>query len=158
MQPDIPAAEARRIIEVRGAQRYVVPGLIDLHTHVAYGATTLGVGMECCGPDVVGVHAGVTTVLDCGSVGVANIGVFPVHILPRAKTRVIPFVNVGSYAHTMPGVADVARMEQVDAHAIAACMQANPGLSRRVTLRLLAPVASEPRYLRVRGCQSPAVE
>ena len=114
MQPDIPAAEARRIIEVRGSQRYVVPGLIDLHTHVAYGATTLGVGMECCDPDIVGVHAGVTTVLDCGSVGVANIGVFPVHILPRAKTRVIPFVNVGSYAHTMPGIADVAKIEDVD--------------------------------------------
>ena len=56
-----PAAEARRIIEVRGSQRYIVPGLIDLHAHVAYGATTLGVGMECCDPDIAGVHAGVTT-------------------------------------------------------------------------------------------------
>lgn len=158
MQPDIPATEARRIIEVRGSQRYVVPGLIDLHTHVAYGATTLGVGMECCDPDIVGVHAGVTTVLDCGSVGVANIGVFPVHILPHARTRVIPFVNVGCYAHTMPGVADVAKMEDVDPQAIAACIEANPGLIRGFKLRLVGPVAQEQGEELVRRCKAIARE
>src|SRR5215510_64553 len=154
MQPDIPAAEARRILEVRGSQRYVVPGLIDLHTHVAYGATTLGVGMECCDLDVVGVHAGVTTVLDCRSGGVANIGVFPVHILPRAKTRVIPFVNVGSYAHTMRGMADVARPEDVDPQAIAAGIEANPGLIRGFKLRIVGPVAQEQGEELVRRCKA----
>ena len=83
--PDLPASEAKRVIEVRGQNRYVVPGLIDLHTHVAYGGTTLGVGMQCCDPDQIGVRAGVTTVVDCGSVGVANLGVFPVHILPAGQ-------------------------------------------------------------------------
>lgn len=143
IQPDIPASEAARVIEVRGDNRYVVPGLIDLHTHVAYGATTPGVGMQCCEPDQIGVHAGVTTVADGGSVGVANIGVFPFHIVPKAKTRILPFVNVGSYAHTMPGWADVARMEDVDAKAIAACIEANPGLIKGFKLRLVGPVAQE---------------
>jgi dihydroorotase len=115
--------------------------LIDLHTHVAYGATTPGVGMQCCDPDQIGVHAGVTTVVDGGSVGVANIGVFPFHILPKAKTRVIPFLNVGSYAHTMPGLADVESLAEVDAKAIAACVEANPGLVRGLKLRLVGPVA-----------------
>lgn len=32
VQPDIPAALARRIVDVSGF--YVVPGLVDLHTHV----------------------------------------------------------------------------------------------------------------------------
>jgi dihydroorotase len=143
IQPDIPPGEAKRTIEVRGQNRYVVPGLIDLHTHVAYGATTLGVGMQCCDPDQIGVRAGVTTVADGGSVGVANIGVFPFHIIPKAKTRILPFVNVGSYAHTMPGWADVARMEDVDQKAIAACIEANPGLIRGLKLRLVGPVAQE---------------
>jgi len=143
LQPEIPPAEARRTIEVRGANRYVVPGLIDLHAHVAYGATTLGVGMQACDPDTIGVHAGVTTVVDGGSVGVANIGVFSAYILPQAKTRVLPFVNVGSYAHTMPGLADVTRMEDVDPKAIAGCIEANPGLVRGLKLRLVGPVAQE---------------
>ncbi len=141
IRPNIDPSEARRVVEVRGDNRLVTPGLIDLHTHVAYGATTAGVGMQCCDPDQVGVRAGVTTVLDCGSVGVANIGAFPAHILPRAKTRVIPFLNVGSYAHTMPGLADVERLEDVDRKAIAACIEANPGLVRGFKLRLVGPVA-----------------
>ena len=41
-----------------------------------------GVGMGMCDPDDIGVRSGVTTVADCGSVGVANLGVFPAHILP----------------------------------------------------------------------------
>src|SRR5688572_29059611 len=85
LQPEIPSSEAKKTIEVRGANRYVVPGLIDPHLHVGWGATTLGVGMECVDPDLGGVRAGVTTVADAGSVGVANVGVFPTHLLPRAK-------------------------------------------------------------------------
>src|SRR5579884_2285296 len=87
IQPSIPANEARRVVQVQGNNRYVVPGLIDLHTHVAHGATTAGVGMLCVDPDVGGVGSGVTTVVDAGSVGIANVGVFGTHILPRTKTR-----------------------------------------------------------------------
>ena len=36
IQPDIAASEAARVVEVRGSNRYVTPGLIDIHTHVAY--------------------------------------------------------------------------------------------------------------------------
>ena len=120
IQPNIDPSEASRVVEIKGDNRYVTPGLIDIHTHVAYGATTPGVGMGCCDPDQVGVRAGTTTVLDCGSVGVANIGVVQAHVVPNAKTRVIPFVNAGSYAHTMPGFADVNRIEDVDPAAISA--------------------------------------
>jgi dihydroorotase len=141
IQADIPATEAKRVIEVKGQNRIVTPGLIDIHTHVAYGATTHGVGMGCCDPDQVGVHAGVTTVLDCGSVGVANIGVLQTHVMPRAKTRIIPFVNVGSYAHTMPGLADVETLGEVDRKAIAACIENNPGFIRGFKLRMVGPVA-----------------
>jgi dihydroorotase len=141
--PHIPDSEAARIVEVRGSNRYVLPGLIDLHTHVAYGATTPGVGMGCVDPDVGGVGSGVTTLLDGGSVGIANVGVFSAHILPKAKTRVICYVNVGTFAHTTPAAADVSRMEDVDRKAIASCVQANPGLISGFKLRLVGPVVQE---------------
>jgi dihydroorotase len=143
IQPDIPASEAARVVEVRGSNRYVVPGLIDIHTHVAYGATTPGVGMGCVDPDVGGVGSGVTTLLDGGSVGIANVGVFGAHILPKAKTRVICFVNVGTFAHTTPAPADFTRMEDIDRKAIASCVQANPGLISGFKLRLVGPVVQE---------------
>jgi dihydroorotase len=140
---DIPAEDAARVIEVRGAGRHVVPGLIDIHTHVAYGAVTEGVGMGSCDPDAIGVHSGVTTLSDCGSVGVANLGVFPAYILPRAKTRVITFVNVGSYAHTMPGPADVNSLEDINRDALQKCAEHNPGLIAGVKLRIVGPVFAE---------------
>ena len=140
IEADIPATEATRVIQVKGDNRYVTPGLIDIHTHVAYGATTPGVGMGCCDPDQVGVRAGVTTVLDCGSVGVANIGVLQAHVMPNAKTRVLPFLNVGSFAHTMPGLADVNAIEEIDAKAIAACIETSPGFIKGFKLRMVGSV------------------
>jgi dihydroorotase len=142
-QVDIPANEAARVVQVKGQARYVLPGLLDIHTHVAYGGTTNGVGMGCVDPNVGGVGSGVTTVLDAGSVGIANVGVFGAHLLPHAKTRVLVFVNLGTYAHTTPAAADVTRMEDIDRKAIASCVQANPGLISGFKLRMVGPVVQE---------------
>ncbi len=139
----LPAEDAGRVIDATGPGRHVVPGLIDMHAHVAAGATTLGVGMGCCDPDAIGVHSGVTTVLDAGSVGVANLGVFPAHILPAARTRVIAYVNAGSFAHSMPGPADVNRIEDVDRASLEKCAEHNPGLISGVKLRLVGPIMAE---------------
>ena len=87
IQPDIPTTGATRVVDVRGASRYVLPGLLDIHTHVAHGATTAGVGMGCVDPDVGGVGSGATTLLDAGSVGIANIGVFGTHLLPTRQNK-----------------------------------------------------------------------
>ncbi|MFG1972724.1 amidohydrolase family protein [Nonomuraea fuscirosea] len=141
--PDLPVSEARRVIDASGPGRYVVPGLIDLHTHVAHGAITPGVGMEGCDPDVIGVGSGVTTLVDAGSVGVANIGVFSAYIQPNARTRVIPFLNIGSFAHTMPTMVDVGSMDEIDPVAIARCVAANPGLVQGIKLRLVGPLIAD---------------
>src|SRR5229473_2170922 len=143
IQPQIPTSEAARTVTLRGSKRYVVPGLIDIHTHVAYGATTPGVGMGCVDPDVGGVGSGVTTLLDGGSVGIANVGVFSAYVLPKARTRVLCFVNVGTFAHTTPAAADINRVEDIDRKAIASCVQANPGLISGFKLRLVGPVVHE---------------
>jgi dihydroorotase len=56
---------------------------------------------------------------------------------------VICFVNVGTYAHTTPSMADVNRMEEIDRKAIASCIQANPGMISGFKLRLVGPVVQE---------------
>jgi dihydroorotase len=136
---DIEPDDAARVIEMRGPGRHVVPGLIDVHTHVAVGAVTNGVGMGSCDPDDIGVRSGVTTVADCGSVGVANLGVFPAHILPKAKTRIITLVNAGSHAHTMPGPADVNALDDINRDALGKAAEYNPGLIAGVKLRIVGP-------------------
>jgi dihydroorotase len=85
--PDIASAEATRTIEVAG--RIVTAGLIDLHAHVFDGFTRTGVH-----PDLGGVHAGVTTIVDAGSAGAATFVGFPRHIIPRCHTEIIPFLHI----------------------------------------------------------------
>src|SRR4029450_9878331 len=83
---DIPAGEAARVIEVGG--KLVTPGLIDLHAHVFEDINRTGVN-----PDLGGVHAGVTTIVDAGSAGAATYGGWR-HILPNCATEVIPFLHI----------------------------------------------------------------
>ena len=85
--PGIAPAEGVRVIDVSG--RIVTPGLIDCHAHVFEGVNRMGVN-----PDLGGVHAGVTTIVDAGSAGAATFGAFPTHILPRCHTEIIPFLHI----------------------------------------------------------------
>ena len=84
---DIPSTEATRVIEAAG--KIVTPGLIDLHAHVFEGFNRTGVH-----PDLGGVHAGVTTIVDAGSSGSATFTGFPRHIIPRCHTEIIPFLHI----------------------------------------------------------------
>ncbi len=85
--PRLPTEWARRTIDVAG--RIVVPGLIDMHTHVFAGLNHFFID-----PDLVGVYAGVTTLVDAGSCGSSMFAAYPNHVIPSAKTEVIPFLNV----------------------------------------------------------------
>jgi len=85
--PTIPRAEASRVLEVAG--KLVTPGLIDLHAHVFEGFNSTGVH-----PDLGGVYAGVTTIVDAGSSGCATFAGFPRHIIPQCKTEIIPFLHI----------------------------------------------------------------
>ena len=69
--------------------RIVTPGLIDLHTHVYWGGTSLGVD-----PDSYAKFSGCTTLIDAGSAGPGNIHGFRKHVIEAADVRILPFLNV----------------------------------------------------------------
>jgi dihydroorotase len=143
IEDSIPEAHAKTVLDASGDGRYVLPGLIDLHAHVAHGGTTPGVGMGCCEADEIGIRSGVTTVLDAGSVGIANAGVFPAYILPQAKTKVLFYLNVGTFAHSTRNPADVGSLDDIDAEGIASCVENNPGLVSGMKLRLVGPFVAK---------------
>jgi dihydroorotase len=87
LAPTIPTEEATQVVDVAG--HLVTPGLIDLHAHVFGGF--IGNGVH---PDVGGVHAGVTTIVDAGSAGCATFGGFPNHVIPKCHTEIIPFLHI----------------------------------------------------------------
>ncbi len=74
----------------------VAPGLIDLHTHVYWGGTSLGIDAEeFCR------HSGVTTAIDTGSAGPGNFLGFRRHVIERSAVRILAYLHVsfaGIYA------------------------------------------------------------
>ena len=83
--------------EVRDVAGYiVVPGLIDLHTHVYWGGTSLGIDAE-----QYGRSSGVTTCIDTGSAGPGNFAGFRKHVIESSAVRILAFLHVsfaGIYA------------------------------------------------------------
>jgi len=87
VEASLPATAARRTLNVRN--RLVIPGMIDTHAHV-YEHVTGSFGLN---PDLVGVRAGVTTVVDQGGAGPLTLLGFRKFIVEPAKTRVLAFVS-----------------------------------------------------------------
>jgi dihydroorotase len=87
LEPTIDAAETREVIAADG--RLVVPGLIDLHTHVWWGGTSLSVR-----PEPVARRSGATTLVDAGSAGPGNFHGFRAHVIERCAVRILPYLNI----------------------------------------------------------------
>ncbi|MBM3958344.1 MAG: amidohydrolase family protein [SAR202 cluster bacterium] len=127
--------KAARVVEAGG--RLVVPGLIDLHTHVA-GSLRKAVGEDAfVEPDVAGVHGGVTTVVDAGSVGAYTFGGFSRFVIPNARTRIISFLNAGAVGiFQAPEIRDRASM---DVESTVATIKAHPQVVKGVKFRMVSP-------------------
>ena len=78
---------AKETIDVRG--KLVLPGLIDTHAHV-YRYVSGRFGLDA---DTVGVHSGVTTVVDQGGPSVLTFPGFREYIAKPASTRVLAFIS-----------------------------------------------------------------
>src|SRR5271155_478896 len=82
------------IRELAGA--IVTPGLIDLHSHVYWGGTSLGIDAEdFCR------RSGVTTAVDTGSAGPGNFAGFRKHVIEKSEVRILAYLHVsfaGIYA------------------------------------------------------------
>jgi len=92
LQTAIPPEQGCAVRDVSG--RIVTPGLIDLHTHVYWGGTSLGVDAE-----TIAKRSGTTTFIDAGSAGAGNLAGFRKHIVEPTAPRILAYLNI-----SFPGI------------------------------------------------------
>ena len=128
---------ADRVIDATGL--VVTPGIIDIHTHVAGSLRRSSPYVEDMmqNADTAGVHSGVTTVLDAGSCGIANIGGLVNHVIPNAKTRVLALLNVGSLG--VNRVPEVTSALDIEHDAAVASIQSRKDVIVGVKVRMVSP-------------------
>lgn len=93
--PNIPTDDVFEVVDVKGL--YVVPGVIDIHSHNFFGTEPnayLSNGFSALPPDGFSFRAGVTTIVDVGGPGWRNFKTFKTQTIDNAKTRVLCFLNI----------------------------------------------------------------
>ncbi len=125
-----PAAQER---DVTGC--IVMPGMIDFHTHVYWGGTSISIDA-----DALARRSGTTTWLDVGSAGPGNFAGFRKHVIEHSQTRILAYLHVshaGIFAFSptvMVGESQDLRL--MDTERCAQVALENPDLIRGIKVRI----------------------
>lgn len=107
IEAGIGEASAREVIDASGL--IVMPGLLDLHVHVFWGASHYGID-----PDYGNVARGVTTALDAGSSGARTFLAFRRYVLERSETRLYALLNISAMGMLSPKIGELEDLRWAD--------------------------------------------
>jgi dihydroorotase len=89
IEADIPAARGARVLDASG--RMVIPGLIDLHSHVYPYGSAIGIPADELIP-----FQGTTTMVSAGDAGANNFAAFRRVVRAQTRTRLYAFVHIAN--------------------------------------------------------------
>jgi dihydroorotase len=153
IEADIPVARANRVLNAEG--KLVVPGLIDLHSHVFPYGSSIGIPADELAP-----FQGTTTVVSAGDAGANNFAVFRRHIVAQTRTRMYAFVhiaNIGLGGFPVPELFNI-DFAQVDTAAKAVAENADMviGIKVRMSENVIARHGLDPLRRAIQACEKAA--
>ena len=98
---------------------------------------TVGVNARGVNPDLIGVRAGVPTIVDAGTTGPMNFGGFRNYVIEKAQTRVLAFLHAGRGGITMEP--DVRYEDDVNVDFFETAVANNRDIIVGVKMRLMGP-------------------
>ena len=126
---NIASAEARQTLDATGC--LVTPGLIDLHVHVFWGVSHLGIE-----PDPTCLARGATTVVDAGSAGADTFPGFRKYVIEVSATRILAQLNISSQGMLTPHIGEFEIPEYADVGRACAMIEQHRDLILGVKVRL----------------------
>ncbi len=148
IEADIPAARASRLMNASG--KLVVPGLIDLHSHVF----TSGIGIPA---DELITYQGTTTAISAGDAGSSNFATYRRYTAAQSRTRIYAFVHIANIGLSAFPVGELFNIDfaQVDAAAKALAENADMaiGIKVRMSQNVVAKHGIEPLKRAIRACE-----
>jgi dihydroorotase len=118
-----------QVLDVTG--QIVVPGLIDLHCHVYWGATMIGAEA-----DTLCLPSGVTTAIDLGSAGADNFAGLRRFIVETATTQVLSFLHVASIGLVNQGIGELRDNAYASVEKVVRTVEANRDVIAGLKTRL----------------------
>lgn len=125
---------AKQVIDLKG-QHYISAGWIDSHTHCFAKSP-----IYHDEPDLIGVHAGVSGVVDAGSVGALDIDSF-YQLAQQATTNVYAFLNISKIG--LIRQSELADMNDIDEALFTAAVSKYPDFIIGIKVRMSRSVVGE---------------
>ena len=148
IEADIPAARANRVMNAAG--RLIVPGLIDLHSHVF----TTGIGIPA---DELVPYQGTTTAVSAGDAGSSTFATYRRYMAAQSRTRIYAFVHIANIGLSAFPVGELFNIDfaQVDAAAKTLADNADMaiGIKVRMSQNVIAKHGIEPLRRAIRACE-----
>ena len=148
LEADIPAARANRVMNAAG--RLVVPGLIDLHSHVY----TTGIGIP---PDELVPFQGTTTAVSAGDAGSSAFAMARRTMAAQSRTRLFAFVHIANIGLSAFPIGELFNIDFALTDAAARTLAENSdiaiGIKVRMSQNVIARHGLEPLKRAIRACE-----
>jgi dihydroorotase len=136
VEPTIPLETAKHVIDAGG--NLVVPGLVDLHTHVYPLGSALGLPADELTP-----YTATTTYVSAGDAGANNFGAFRHHVMGATRSRMFAFIHISRIGLAGFPVGEELNIDYLDVDAAAKCLAENSDVALGIKVRISRNVVGD---------------